>query len=341
MTETLRVEEDEANLRVDVFLAERLPHVSRAHVQRLIGTHAVLVNGKPVKSSDRTRPGDEVTVDIPAARPLENAQAENIPVNVVYEDDDLIVINKPQGLVVHPAPGAETGTLVNALLAHCGGSLSGIGGTLRPGIVHRLDKDTSGLLVVAKNDAAHQSLSRQIKERTAVRKYYALLWGRVPFKHAVIDAPIGRHPGDRKRMTVVEQGGMGMGGKPELPQGAREAVTELRLLEHLGEFSWTEAILQTGRTHQIRVHCSFAGYPVVADATYGGLRRVSADLLRGTPLQTLNGLLGRLRGQALHAHSLSFDHPRTGKRLQFHAPLPDEITELVDYLRRLSEAYDF
>ena len=336
MTETLRVEDDETNLRLDIYVAEKVPHLSRAHVQRLIGIHAVTVNGDPGKPSYRTRSGDEIVVSVPSAKPLENALPEDIPLDIVFEDADLVVVNKAKSIVVHPAPGAETGTLVNALLAHCGASLSGIGGALRPGIVHRLDKDTSGLLVVAKNDAAHQSLSRQIRERTAVRKYHALLWGRIPFKHAVIDAPIGRDPGDRKRMTVIEQGGMGPG---DLPPGAREAVTELRLLEHLAEFSWTEAILQTGRTHQIRVHCSFAGFPVVGDATYGGLRKVSADLFRGAPLQTLNALLGRLHGQALHAHSLSFDHPRTGQRLQFHAPLPDEIGELLDFLRRLDEAY--
>jgi len=336
VTETLRVEDDETNLRLDIYVAEKVPHLSRAHVQRLIGIHAVTVNGDPGKPSYRTRSGDEIVVSVPSAKPLENALPEDIPLDIVFEDADLVVVNKAKSIVVHPAPGAETGTLVNALLAHCGASLSGIGGALRPGIVHRLDKDTSGLLVVAKNDAAHQSLSRQIRERTAVRKYHALLWGRIPFKHAVIDAPIGRDPGDRKRMTVIEQGGMGPG---DLPPGAREAVTELRLLEHLAEFSWTEAILQTGRTHQIRVHCSFAGFPVVGDATYGGLRKVSADLFRGAPLQTLNALLGRLHGQALHAHSLSFDHPRTGQRLQFHAPLPDEIGELLDFLRRLDEAY--
>jgi len=335
--EPLRIEDDETNLRLDVYLAERVPRLSRAHIQRLIGTRAVTVNGQPGKPSYRTRFGDEIVVTIPTAKPLENAQPEDIPLDIVYEDDDLVVVNKPKGLVVHPAPGAETGTLVNALLAHCGGSLSGIGGALRPGIVHRLDKDTSGLLVVAKNDLAHQSLSRQIRERTAVRKYHALLWGRIPFKHAVIDVPIGRHPSDRKRMTVIEQGGMG---PDDLPPGAREAVTELRLLEHLAEWSWTEAILQTGRTHQIRVHCAFAGFPVVGDATYGGQRKVSADLFRGAPLQTLNALLARLHGQALHAHSLSFDHPRTGQRLQFHAPLPDEIAELLDFLRRLDEAFE-
>ena len=312
--------------------------MSRAHVQRLIAIQAVLVNGNPGKAGYRTRFGDEISVAIPLARPLEDVQPEAIPLDIIYEDADLLVVNKQKGLVVHPAPGAESGTLVNALLAHCGPHLSKIGGATRPGIVHRLDKDTSGLLAVAKNDFAHERLAKQIRDRTAVRKYHALLWGRVPFKHAVIDAPIGRHPGDRKRMTVLEQSGLSVG---DFSPGVREAVTEVRLLEHLAEFSWTEAILQTGRTHQIRVHCAFAGYPVVGDASYGGQRKVSADLFRGAPLQTLNALLGRLHGQALHAHSLSFDHPRTGQRLQFHAPLPGEIGDLLDFLRRLDEAFEF
>ena len=331
--EHLRVQDEEGGVRLDVFLADRLPHASRARIQRLIGTHAVLVNGRPAKAGERTRPGDEITIEVPAVRRSEKAEPENIPLDIVYEDADLVVVNKSKGLVVHPAPGAETGTLVNALLAHCG-DLSGIGGVQRPGIVHRLDKDTSGLIVVAKNDAAHESLSKQIQARTAVRKYNALLWGRLPFKHAVIDAPIARHPDDRKRMTVFEDAGlMGEG----TPSGVRDAITEVRLLEHLADFSWIEAILQTGRTHQIRVHTSFAGYPVVGDATYGGLRKVSADRVRGTVLQSLNARLAGLHGQALHAHFLSFDHPRLKKRLQFHAPLPDEIADLLDFLRRLDE----
>lgn len=338
MNPSLRVEPEDSEQRLDLYLTERIPHLSRAHVQRLIATHAVTVNGEPGKASYRIRLGDEISVVLPPSRLSEAAQPEAIALDIIYEDDDLLVVNKSKNLVVHPAPGAESGTLVNALLAHTGGKLSDIGGPLRPGIVHRLDKDTTGLLAVAKTNFAHESLSRQIKERTAVRKYHALLWGRLPFKHAVIDAPIGRHPGDRKRMTVLENDGEMFG---EAPGGARPAVTELRLLEHVAEWSWAEAVLQTGRTHQIRVHCGFAGYPVVGDATYGGLRKVSADLFRGSPLQTLNALIGRLHGQALHAHFLSFDHPRTSQRLQFHAPLPDEIGDLLDFLRRLDEAFDF
>ncbi len=342
MLESLQVEDRDGAVRLDVFLAARLSHLSRARIQRLIGTRAVTLNGQPAKASARALPGDHVTVDVPDARPLENASPEAIPLNIVYEDADLVVVNKPKGLVVHPAPGAETGTLVNALLAHCG-DLSGIGGALRPGIVHRLDKDTSGLLVVAKNDFAHHSLSEQIAARTAVRKYYALLWGNLPFEHAVIDAPLARHPHDRKRMTVVEDRALtGPQARllgPREPGAARSAVTEINLLEHLTEFSWIEAVLQTGRTHQIRVHCAFAGFPVVGDGVYGGQHRLSADYLRGPFQQEINALIARLHGQALHAHSLSFDHPRTHARMEFEAPLPEEVEELVDYLGELVQNY--
>jgi 23S rRNA pseudouridine1911/1915/1917 synthase len=330
--EYLRAEEKDNDIRLDIFLAERVPHLTRAKIQRLIGTRTVLLNGQVAKSSTRVHVGDEVQWEPPLPRRSEMAEPEEIPLDIVYEDEDILVVNKQRNLVVHPAPGAETGTLVNALLAH-GSPLSTIGGRQRPGIVHRLDKDTTGLLVVAKNDAAHESLSKQIQARTAIRKYYALLWGQVPFKNAVIDAPIGRHQEDRKRMTVYEDVSQSETGHA----GARDAVTEIRLLEHLLNFSWVEAILQTGRTHQIRVHCAYAGYPVAGDATYGGRRRVSAQHLRGAALQALNARLAALQGQALHAHALSFDHPRTKKRLQFHAPLPDEIADLLDFLRRLQE----
>jgi len=341
LNRSLIVGDDEGDERVDVFLSQRLPQLSRARIQKLMASHNVTINDKPVKANHKTRVGDEIIVDIPPARPLDKAGPEAIPLDIVYEDSDVIVINKQKGLVVHPAPGSETGTLVNALLAYCK-DLSGIGGVERPGIVHRLDKDTSGLIVVAKNDVAHESLSKQIQARTAVRKYNALLWGRLPLKHAVIDAPIARHPVDRKRMCVYEESGM-MGHQyiPGMKKTARDAVTEVRLLEHLAEFSWVECILQTGRTHQIRVHTASLGYPVVGDDTYGGKRKVSADILRGAPLQALNQHLAALHGQALHAHFLSFDQPRTKKRLQFHAPLPDEIAELLDLLRRISEAFDF
>jgi 23S rRNA pseudouridine1911/1915/1917 synthase len=373
MLEKLLVTESDQNLRLDVLLTERLTEVSRSHIQKLMALHAVTVNGSPAKANYKTRAGDVVVVEIPVAQPLERALPEDIPLDIVYEDSDLIVIDKPTGMVVHPAPGAQSGTLVNALLGHCT-DLSGIGGVMRPGIVHRLDKDTSGLIVVAKNDRAHHSLADQISKRVATRKYQTLLWGRVPFKHAVIDAPIMRHPVDRKRMTVFED----VDSTPRYPRretdtrlphrspgspfdlddsdrsghdfmaavgktfehnagppNARVAVTEMVLLEHLGLFSWVEAILQTGRTHQIRVHCAFSGYPVVGDTVYGGMRRVSADELRGSLLHRLNDMIAALHGQALHAYSLGFDHPVTGKRLQFYAPLPTEITNLLDFLRSL------
>ena len=327
--ETLRVEEGDSGQRLDVFLASRLPQISRARLQKLMGTRAVLVNAQPARSNTRTRVGDVLTVDIPDVVPTGPAAPEAINVDIVYEDDDLLVVNKARGMVVHPAPGAEGGTLVNALLGR-GTPLSTGGGPERPGIVHRLDKDTTGLLVVAKTDFAHESLQAQIQARTMSRKYFALLWGRVPFEHAVVDAPIARHPTDRKRMAVVEPHGMPLrdGGEPR----SRPAVTELRLIEHIMEFSWVEAVLHTGRTHQIRVHCAFAGYPVVGDATYGGRRKVGAQMPSGMMQAEVNERLDALHGQALHAHALSFAHPRTGQWVEFDAPLPDEVAELVGYL---------
>ena len=319
------VGEDDADQRLDVYLALRLRDTSRSQLQRYVSIGAVEVNGESAKASYKVQPGDLLVVDAPAPR-VSEIVPEAIELDIVYEDSDLLVINKPKGMVVHPAPGAESGTLVHALLAHCT-DLSGIGGVERPGIVHRLDKNTTGLLVVAKNDAAHQSLQGQIQKRTATRKYVALVWGRPPFEHAVVDVPIGRHPTDRKRMTVIE---------PESHLHARSAITELRLLETLGPFSLLEAVLQTGRTHQIRVHCAFAGYPVVGDPVYGGLRKVSAETLRGPSQAALNDRIAHLHGQALHAFSLSFNHPRTGERLSFEAPPPPEVLGLVEMLRALA-----
>lgn len=323
------VGDSDAGLRLDVFLSNRLRDVSRSQLQRLISTQAIEVNGQIAKPSYRTQAGDLVVIE---ARPpkVSDITPEKIDLDIVYEDADLLVINKAVGMVVHPAPGAESGTLVNALLAHVE-DLSGIGGVERPGIVHRLDKDTTGLLVVAKNDVAHNALQGQIQKRVATRKYLALVWGRPRFEHAVVDVPIGRHPTDRKRMTVVEPGGR---------FASRAAITELRVLEDLGLFALLEAVLQTGRTHQIRVHCAFAGYPVVGDPTYGGLRRVSADTLRGAAQAQLNDRIAHLHGQALHAVSLAFNHPRTGERLGFEAPPPTEMQELLDFLRTLKQGED-
>ena len=327
MTETLRVEDDETNLRLDVFLADRLPHLSRAHIQRLIGTHAVTGQRRarqvqlpdPARRRDHRRhpdrpaPGERPAGRHPAGhrlrrrRPDRHQQAQGPGRPPRARRGDGHAGQRPAGPLRRTCPASA---------ARCAPA-SSTGWTRTRPACWSSPRTTSPT----------RACPGRSQERTAVRKYHALLWGRVPFKHAVIDAPIGRHPGDRKRMTVVEQGGMGPMGA-DLPQGAREAVTELRLLEHLAEFSWTEAILQTGRTHQIRVHCSFAGYPVVGDATYGGLRKVSADLLRGAPLADPERPARPPARPGPPRPLPPFDHPRTGQRLQFHAPLPDEIAEL-------------
>jgi 23S rRNA pseudouridine1911/1915/1917 synthase len=320
------VGENEHGLRLDVFLAERMRDTSRSQLQRLISTRSVQVNGEPAKPSMRTNIGDLVLVEMPQTVPS-HVEPQAIPLDILFEDSDILVLNKAKGMVVHPAPGAEDGTLVNALLAHCQ-DLSGIGGEERPGIVHRLDKDTSGVMMVAKNDVAHNSLTMQIQRRTASRRYLALVWGRPPFQEALIDAAIGRHPTDRKRMAVIEPGSA---------VAARPAQTDVTVREQLGPATLLECALRTGRTHQIRVHCAYAGYPVVGDPLYGGLRRVSADVVRGPQQAQLNELLATLRGQTLHAYKLSFDHPRTGERLTFEAPMPDEMTRLIDLLRAIRD----
>lgn len=313
----LIVTPDDEGTRLDSFLSSQM---SRSAAQRLIEEGCVTVDGVQSKPSYKLRAGEIICYDIPAVKPTE-IQAEALPLNIVYEDEDLIVINKPKGMVVHPAPGAPAGTLVNALLAHCKG-LSAIGGVERPGIVHRLDKDTSGLMMVAKNDAAHHSLQKQIQARTAERKYLALVWGNPKFEQAVVDAPIGRHPVDRKKMAVIESPAM---------HRARTAMTDLRVLERFGTFTLIEAKLQTGRTHQVRVHAAYAGHPVVGDPVYSGNRRLQSGPREF--VSAVNHMIDDMGSQALHAYSLSFDHPRTGKLLEFTAPMPEEMETLVTYLR--------
>lgn len=317
------VEEAQAGQRLDVFLAGALGDATRAEAQRLLDLpEAVRVNGRGEKANYRVRAGDSITVQRPAPQPTE-LKAEAIPLTVVYEDADVLVIDKPRGMVVHPAPGSEHGTLVNAVLAHAD-DLSGIGGELRPGIVHRLDKDTGGLLMVAKNDAAHHALQAQIQARTAQRRYQALVWGAPNFAQATIDAPIGRHPTDRKKMAVITA--------PHLT--ARPAQTELTVLERFaGTFTLLEARLQTGRTHQIRVHCAYIHHPVVGDPLYGGLRKIPANAFPAPRRATLEQAIAALGGQALHAYALAFDHPRTGARLNFTVPLPPPMQRLLDLLR--------
>ena len=318
----LTVSQDDEGERLDVFLASRVPEISRSASQRLIEDGCVTVADSSVKASYKVRAGDVIRYTIPPVKPSE-VLSEEIPLDIIYEDEDIIVVNKPKGMVVHPAPGAPDGTLVNALLAHCRG-LSSIGGVERPGIVHRLDKDTSGLMVVAKNDAAHRSLQKQIQARTAERKYLALVWGNPRFEKAEVDAPIGRHPSDRKKMAVIESP----------VYRSRAAVTDLRVLERFGPITLMEARLRTGRTHQVRVHSAYAGHPVVGDPVYSSGRRIQSG--RKEFVSEVNRLIGELGGQALHAYSLSFGHPRTGKHLSFTVPMPREMDALVKYLREVS-----
>jgi 23S rRNA pseudouridine1911/1915/1917 synthase len=290
----------EASDRVDRVAAELIADLSRSQVQRLIEEGRVTLNGQPVRASQAVRTGDRLEVIIPAPEPTDLIP-EEIPLDIVYEDADIVVVNKPAGLVVHPAPGHPRGTLVNALLARYP-NLS-VGGRLRPGIVHRLDKDTSGLLVVARHDTAHRSLVNQMKRRTVLKAYLVLVKGHMPAWEGMIDAPIGRHPKNRKRMAVVAQG--------------RPSKTHYRVLEELGEYTLVEARLETGRTHQIRVHLAHSGQPILGDPTYG--RQAGA---MGLPRQFL------------HAYRLGFRLPESGEYREFQSPLPEELAVVLDRLRR-------
>ena len=320
------VVEEEHNQRLDIYVAERIPELSRAYVQKLILDGHVLVNGTASRASYKVQLADVIHVSIPPPKATD-ITAEDIPLDIRYEDDSIIVINKAKGMTVHPAPGSEHGTLVNAILAHSD-DLSGVGGVERPGIVHRLDKDTSGLLVVAKTDAAHIGLQQQIQTRSAVRKYIALVWGVTKFNEAVVDAPIGRHPTDRQKMAVI---------KDTNRYTARDAVTHLRVLEKFKGFTLLEAKLETGRTHQIRVHCSFIGHPVVGDPVYGGAKRSIPGVYGKLEQRELARLIENLQGQALHAFSLSFQHPITHEQLSFETPIPKDIEALVKWLRENDE----
>ncbi|MHB0999729.1 MAG: RluA family pseudouridine synthase [Armatimonadota bacterium] len=319
MPEIIVLQEHEGE-RLDSYLASNIPDMSRSAIRRIIDEGCVTVDGANVKASHKVSEGDTVHFELPAPKPTD-IQPEEISLDIVYEDDDIIVINKPKGMVVHPAPGSPAGTVVNALLAHSKG-LSAVGGVERPGVVHRLDKDTSGLMVVAKNDNAHHSLQKQIQARTAERKYLLLVWGNPRFEQAVVDAPIGRHPTDRKKMAVIETS--------ELK--SRPAVTEFRVKERFGPFTLLEAKLQTGRTHQVRVHIAYAGHPVVGDPVYsGGIRLHTGER---EFVFAVNKMIDDLQGQALHAYSLSFNHPVTGERLEFTVDLPLDMMTLVEYLRK-------
>jgi len=321
-TRSLLVPAKACGQRLDAFLAQAWPDLTRVRIQKLIRSGDLVLNERPAKPGHALKGGERVSAEIPEPEPTSELSAEEIALDIRYEDSDLLVINKPRGLVVHPAPGWRSGTLVNALLAHCR-DLSGIGGQLRPGIVHRLDKDTSGLLMVAKNDFAHQALSVQLQARTAQRRYLALAWGRLERDHWLLEAPIGRHLVDRKRMAVLPEGTAGA--RPR-----RDARTEFRTTERFRRFTLVEAKLLTGRTHQIRVHLAYLGYPIVGDLVYG--RDRSKGLLAAVEPK-LRILIGRLSGQALHAYALRFMHPRTEQEMELLAELPADMAELVGWVR--------
>jgi len=309
-TEIISVEHSRPHERFDTFLRSQFPAVSRGTIQRLMEEGHVLVNGEPVKATHHPRAGEKISIHWPDAKPAE-AQPEKIPLDVLFEDDDLLVLNKPAGLVVHPAAGNEEHTLVNALLHHCAGKLSGIGGVARPGIVHRLDKDTSGCLVVAKTDAAHQSLAEQFAGRSVEKIYHAIVCGKMTKKRGEISGAIARHPIQRKRMTVTTDG------------KGREARTGFRVIEIFQSATLVEALLHTGRTHQIRVHFQHLGFPILGDVTYGPRQNQRFKEL-------MNYAAPR---QMLHAQHLAFIHPRTGKKQSFDASYPADFAETLKKLR--------
>ena len=310
---THRVSKDEVGMRLDAYIAA-VSDLSRSAAARLIESGSVTVGGKPAEKKRILAEDDVVEITLPEPEECE-AQPEDIPLDVVYEDDDIIVINKPEGMVVHPAPGNYSGTLVNALLFRCRDSLSGIGGVMRPGIVHRIDKDTSGLLVVAKNDFAHTALSEELKYHGIEREYHALVKGGFGEGTGTIDLPIGRHPIDRKKMAVLKNS-----------ESAREAVTHYEVLARYGNISHLKLMLETGRTHQIRVHMSYTGHPLLGDEVYGQSK---------IPFEKRHAPL--LNGQALHAKRLSLTHPRTGERMTFECELPENFKELIEILEKNSQ----
>ena len=298
----LRASEESKNQRLDAFLASSLDGLTRSQATRLIESGEVAVNGRAVSKSYKLAGGEDIAVTLPEPEPVE-AVPQDIPLDVVYEDADVIVVNKPSGMVVHPAPGHPDGTLVNALLYHCAGTLSGIGGALRPGIVHRIDRDTSGLIIAAKNDAAHQYLSAQLADHTLARTYECIVVGKLREDRGTVNAPIARHPTDRKRMAVVA--------------GGREAVTHWEVIARYPGYTHVRCRLETGRTHQIRVHMAYIGHPILGDTVYGAKKEVPG-----------------LTGQCLHAVGLRFLHPRTHEVMELSCPLPEEFTRMLQKIRK-------
>lgn len=300
------VEQETAGQRIDRFLSGEDTGLSRSALQALVADGHVLCNGRLVAKSLKLKAGDTIVLEIPDAKPIE-AVPQDIPLEIVYEDEHLLVVNKPKGMVVHPAPGNPDGTLVNALLYHCAGQLSGIGGAIRPGIVHRIDKDTSGLLVVAKNDAAHQALSEQMSVHSIHRVYHAVAYGNLKDDEGFVEKWLGRDPRDRKKMAVLADNAV----------GAKYAYTGWQVLERYGNFTYIACKLKTGRTHQIRVHMASTGHPLAGDAVYGPKNCIKS-----------------LNGQCLHAKELGFVHPRTGEWMQFDSPLPPYFADFITRLRK-------
>ncbi len=296
---TYTIEEQQQGERIDKALSSLQTEWSRTQIGNWISEGIIQVNGEAVKAKYKVKAGDVIAIDVPEVEELD-VVAENLDLDIVYEDADVLVVNKPKGMVVHPAPGHMTGTLVNGLMYHCK-DLSGINGVLRPGIVHRIDKDTSGLLMVAKNDTAHESLVNQLVNKTVTRKYIALVHGHIAHDKGTIDAPIGRDQKDRQKQAVVDNG--------------KHAVTHFQVVERFGDYTLLECRLETGRTHQIRVHMNYIGFPLVGDPKYG-------------PKKTID-----FGGQVLHAATLGFDHPSTGEYLEFEAPLPADYEQLLNDLR--------
>lgn len=297
------VASDTVSVRIDRYLTEQCPELSRSYIQKLLKDQKVKADHKTVKANYKVQPGQEIVVEIPDAEPLD-IQPEDIPLDILYEDPYLLVVNKPKGMVVHPAAGHTGGTLVNAVMAHCGENLSGINGVLRPGIVHRIDKDTTGALLVCKTDEVHRSLAKQLKEHSIKRRYRAIVRGNLKEDTGTIEGPIGRHPTDRKKMAINYKNG-------------KDAVTHYKVLERFGQYTYVECRLETGRTHQIRVHMSSIGHPLLGDTVYGSGK---------DPFH--------LEGQTLHAMILGFIHPTTGEYMEFSAPLPEYFLKLLEKLRK-------
>ncbi|SHJ13008.1 23S rRNA pseudouridine1911/1915/1917 synthase [Geosporobacter subterraneus DSM 17957] len=299
------VDDQEEDTRLDLYLSNQLDQLSRSFIQKLIEQEKIKINGKQEKLKKyKVKENDVVEIEIPLPERLD-IKPENIPIHIIYEDEDVVIVDKPQGMVVHPAPGNYSGTLVNALLYHCK-TLSSINGVIRPGIVHRIDKDTSGLLMVAKNDKAHRSLAEQLKEHSIHRVYAALVHGNIREEKGTIDAPIGRHPVDRLKMTVTDK-------------NSKNAVTHFEVQQRFGNYTLIEAKLETGRTHQIRVHMAYIQHPLVGDPVYG-----------------LKKEKYHLQGQALHAKELGFLHPSTSKYMEFKSPLPDYFQKLLQIIENSS-----